>query len=315
MSFSSQTLWFCIPTYNDLEAFDILYKRLMDTLDSAKDLEFREVRFILIDDTAGNDKQLNATKLPNNVTVITPPFNLGNQRALVFGLRKMKEKFETRDVVITMDGDGEDIPEDIPKLIAPLAKDEQNFKLISLAHRTRRQESLYFKVLYFFFKILFVSLTGRLIRTGNFAAYRGWTAINTLQHPHFDLCYSSSLVSLDLDVQFVPSPRGIRYAGASKMNFQKLSMHGIRMLMPFLERISIRALIAFTISFALSASLAMVIFYIRFFTEEAIPGWATYTLMLLLIVSILSISQFILLFTMVSQSQGIALSDLESKVD
>ncbi len=87
------------------------------------------------------------------------------------------------------------------------------------------------------------------------------------------------------------------------------------MLMPFLEQISIRALGAFTASFGLSSIFATVILYFKFFTDKAIPGWATYTLLLLLILSILSASQFVLLFTMVSQSKGIALSDIENDID
>src|SRR5256885_4629244 len=78
--------------------------------------------------------------------------------------------------------------------------------------------------MYSVFKLVFSLLTGASIRTGNFAAYRGWLARNVLFHPHFDNCYSSSLISLNVAVQLVPCERGTRYAGQSRMSFLKLVM-------------------------------------------------------------------------------------------
>ena len=113
-----------------------------------------------------------------------------------------------------------------------------------MARRTKRKESARFKVMYFTFRIMFRTLTGMTVRSGNYAAYRGWLARRMLRHPYFDLCYSASLISLDLPVTSVPCPRGERYAGRSRMNPFRLFMHGLRMLMPFTDRIAVRALFA-----------------------------------------------------------------------
>jgi len=100
-----------------------------------------------------------------------------------------------------------------------------------IARRTEREEPLAFRLLYLCFRILFRVLTGRSVRSGNYAAYRGAYVQSMLFHPSFDLCYSSSLITLNADPVFVPCPRGTRYAGQSRMGLEKLLTHGVRMLM------------------------------------------------------------------------------------
>jgi hypothetical protein len=65
-------------------------------------------------------------------------------------------------------------------------------------------------------------------------------------HPYFDLCSSPTLVSLGMTVTAAPFPRVRRYEGGSRMNLLRLSMHGVRMLMPFMERVAARTLTAFS---------------------------------------------------------------------
>src|SRR5205085_1502839 len=78
-----------------------------------------------------------------------------------------------------------------------------------------------------------------------------------LFHPHFDLCYSSSFLGLGRGLLFVPCERGVRYAGESRMSSVKLMMHGMRMLMPFLDRIAMRALIVFTVTLCFGGCFAI----------------------------------------------------------
>src|SRR5262249_16740485 len=136
-------------------------------------------------------------------------------------------------------------------------------------------------------------------------------ARNVLFHPYFDLCYSSTLLSLNRPLVFVPCKRGQRYAGMSRMSYLKLFMHGIRMLMPFLDRIPIRALVGFSVIFALGVILRVAIVGVRAFTTIAIPGWATYSLLLTLLLSFVALGNFVILFALFSQSQGISMSSLD----
>lgn len=57
--------------------------------------------------------------LPDGRALPTP-FNLGHQDATVYGLRRLASQIAESDLVVTMDSGGEDRPEDVPRLLAPL---------------------------------------------------------------------------------------------------------------------------------------------------------------------------------------------------
>jgi hypothetical protein len=305
-------LWVVCPCYRDVASFVMLRSRVLEIVERQGLVAASDVHFVVVDDTAGYDNDVEQLKGFTDVRVITPPFNLGHQRALVYGLRLILPEVLETDLIVTMDADGEDRPEDLPRLLEPLhAMPDERGKLC-IARRTKRSESLKFRILYFFFRTMFHTLTGTTVRSGNYAAYRGWLAKRMLSHPYFDLCYSSTLVGLDISTTAVPCARGQRYAGRSHMNMLRLFMHGIRMLMPFIDRIAVRALTAFSAMFALGVTLALVVVGIRVFTNLGIPGWATATLLGLLILSFVALGNFVVLFAVFSHSRGISLSNLEN---
>jgi len=308
---SAERLWIVCPSYTDVVAFTMLRKRVLEVVHSER-LE-RPVRFVVVDDTGGNDDEVEDLRHLEDVQVVTPPFNLGHQRALVYGLRTLAPQLGDADLVVTMDADGEDRPEDLPRLVAPLLDAPATRQMLCVARRTRRRESLRFKVMYLFFRLLFRVLTGQTVRSGNYAAYRGGLARRMLRHPYFDLCYSASLVSLDVAVTPVPCPRGERYAGHSRMNSFRLFMHGLRMLMPFTDRIAVRALAAFSVVFGLGVAGSLAVVAVRLFTTAAIPGWATTSLISIVILSFLALSNFIVLFVVFSHSRGLSMAGLEEE--
>jgi hypothetical protein len=308
---SDSKLWVVCPSYTDTPSFIILRDRILEAVGGMQSLASLTVQFVVVDDTAGLDVEIDSLKEFPNVRVITPPFNLGHQRALVYGLRLILPDVAGTDLIVTMDADGEDRPEDLPRLIEPLIAIGDNRGGLCVARRTRRSESIRFRVLYLFFRTMFRTLTGTTVRSGNFASYRGWLAKRMLSHPYFDLCYSSTLVSLDIPVTPVPCPRGDRYEGRSRMNTIRLIMHGVRMLMPFTDRIAVRALTAFSALFGLSILLSFAVVGVRVFTTDTIPGWATASLLSLLIISFVALGNFVVLFAVFSHSRGISLANLE----
>jgi hypothetical protein len=307
---SDMKLWVVCPSYRDVASFLILRTRILEVASKQEQIP-SDINFVLVDDTAGYDDEVDRLKGCSGIRVITPPFNLGHQRALVFGLRLILPDVSASDLIVTMDADGEDRPEDVPRLVEALVAAPDQRGMLCVARRTKRSESLRFRVLYTFFRAMFRTLTGTTVRSGNYAAYRGWLAKRMLMHPYFDLCYSSSLVSLDMTVTSVPCPRGTRYAGRSRMSLFRLAVHGVRMLMPFTDRIAVRALTAFSAMFGLGIILSFVVVAIRVFTTTAIPGWATATLLGLLILSFVSLGNFVVLFAVFSHSRGISLANLE----
>jgi len=83
------------------------------------------------------------------------------------------------------------------------------------------------------------------------------------------------------------------------------------MLMPFTDRIAVRALSAFSAMFGLGLLASLAVIGIRLFTNMGIPGWATATLLGLLILSFVALGNFVVLFAVFSHSRGISLANLE----
>jgi glycosyltransferase involved in cell wall biosynthesis len=302
--------WIVSPVYRDVSSFEILRERLREVLGP----EAAQARFVVVDDTAGQDEEIDRLRLHADVTVLRPPFNLGHQRAIVYALRKLLPQVGDEDAIVTLDADGEDKPEDLPRLLAALRAGPAEARLkqqVVLALRTKRRESLGFKIFYRLFRLLFRALTGATVRSGNFAAMPGSLAKRVLLHPTFDLSYSSAILALDVPVEYVPCERGERYEGRSKMTYGRLAMHGLRMLMPFTDRIAIRALAAFVFFGILGAALAFVVVCLKLFTSSAIPGWTSYIALGALIVSLVALGNFVSLFVLFSQTRAVSLANIE----
>lgn len=303
--------WIFTPVYRDVGSFLILRERLLAELAGSAATPPGPIRFVVIDDTAGQDPEVESLAGLGDVTVLQPPFNLGHQRGLVYALRKTLPQVADEDAVVTLDADGEDRPEDLPRLLGPLTSKPPSERRVVLALRTKRREPLGFKVLYRGFKLLFRSLTGATVRSGNYAVMPGAIAKRALMHPTFDLAYSSAILALDLPIEYVPCERGERYEGRSKMTYGKLAMHGLRMLMPFTDRIAIRALGAFVFFGVLGAVLALVVVCLKIFTSSSIPGWTSYIALGALIVSLVALGNFVSLFVLFSQTRAVSLASIE----
>lgn len=302
-------IWIVAPVYRDVGSFEILRERILEVLPEASP------RFVVIDDTAGQDAEIEDLRRHPDVTILRPPFNLGHQRAIVYALRKIVPRVADEDAIVTLDADGEDKPEDLPRLLAAIEGEPGTQQKVALARRTRRRESLSFKLMYLLFRILFRGLTGTTVRSGNFAAMPGSLAKQVLLHPSFDLSYSSAILALDIPIEEVPCERGARYQGTSKMTFGRLSMHGLRMLMPFTDRIAIRALTVFVVSLVLGALLALVVAGIKLFAGSTVPGWASFTVLGAVIVSLVALGNFVSLFVLFSQTRAVSLANIEELPD
>lgn len=302
-------IWIVTPVYFDVPAFMELHRRIVSILGGHPDDRAR-LEFIVIDDSAGQDPDIAQVRPLACVRVVDPPFNLGHQRAIVHGLRSHAAAFEPDDVIVTMDSDGEDQPEDLPRLIDALAHGADP-RMVVLATRTQREETLVFRFFYRIFRAAFRLLTGVVVRSGNYVAFRGSLVPRVIDHPSFDLCYSSTWISLNLPIVAVPCARGHRYAGRSRMNFSRLVLHGLSMLMPFTDRIAIRALLALVGLAALSLVGAFVVVLVKILTPAAIPGWATYSLLLLALLVVVSAVNVVVLLVIFSQVRGSSLGVVE----
>ena len=292
-------LWVVSPMLHDTESF--LRLRTETLAECGRANIAGAIRFLVIDDSAGTDADVVQLDGFPDVDVLTPPFNLGHQRAIVFGLRDLVPRLDGDELVVTMDSDGEDQPADVPRLIAAL---ESSRSPLVLAERTKRKEPLRFRVMYLFFRVLFRVLTGTRVKSGNFAVQSAHSLAASIDHPSFDLCYSSTLLALRRPTTMVPCARGNRFAGRSRMSSYALIAHGVRMLLPFSERIAVRMMIVAATSFVALITYVVLLATGVFGDDPGVA--ATAPLVGVLAVFLASFAGFVVLFSGFAQGSAIA---------
>ncbi len=301
-------LWILSPCYFDVPSFKKLRSDTLASLISYSDKY--DIKFALIDDSAGLDAGIKDLQAFSDVRIITPDFNLGHQRAIVFGIRLLRSEIHEQDLLVTMDSDGEDRPIDLPPMIQALGEDLSHHQII-IARRTKRKTSLKFRLMYSAFVILFRGLTGKILRSGNFALMPGRTAKKIIFHPYFGLCYSSSLVNINIPIVSVPCERGARYFDQSKMGYFNLIMHGFRMLMPYVDRIAMRAIIASGALVGLTGLTGLILLLLKITGYLSISSWYLSILFIGFVLSCLFLGIFLLLFTVFIQMQSLVLTKID----
>jgi hypothetical protein len=86
------------------------------------------------------------------------------------------------------------------------------------------------------------------------------------------LHFASALMVSKLRIGYVPSDRGKRYCGNSKMSFLALVLHGMRSLMVFAEDVLVR-IVLFCTLIAATAIASLVTTTTLKFLGFATPGW------------------------------------------
>ena len=172
-----------------------------------------------------------------SVQIINMKENKGHARCIASGLKYIYEKKEF-DYVIPMDGDGEDRPEEIKNFIE--LTDQSEDKSI-VGERIKRSESLFFKICYLFHKFLTLAFTGQSIRFGNFTCLSKITVEKMLNEKATWNSFSGSLKKVEKDLLSIPSIRGTRYFGPSKMSFFNLLKHSLSIISVFRKTVLIRS--------------------------------------------------------------------------
>jgi glycosyltransferase involved in cell wall biosynthesis len=287
-----------IPIYNDWDSLRILLREF----EHALALEYR-LHLVLIDDSSTqpmpDDLIDYGLSVVASATYLQLKCNVGHQRAIAIGLSWLASSNSSYPVVI-MDGDGEDKPSDLPRMLRAFAECGENTAVF--AERTKRSESLLFKVFYRLYRGLHRVMVGFPVRIGNFSvipfSYVQGLAVSNYLWYH----YAATVVRTRMPFITVKTSRGDRYRGVSKMNFVSLVRHGISAIAVQAEVLSVRMLIAACIVTLLGLAALTAVLWIRFFTSLAIPGWATNVsgLIVLLLLQVLSLA-----FTFAMQSVSI----------
>jgi hypothetical protein len=263
--------------------------RLIGELDRLPALAGRQLRMVLVDDGSFPPPEvatLASAARPGGavvgVSVVQLACNLGHQRAIAVGLVEAARVGGIGRIVV-MDADGEDRPEDVAALIH--ASDRQEDAIV-LALRASRSEGLGFRAGYAIYKLLFRLLTGNSIRFGNFCLIPHGFANALTHNPATWNNLAAAIMRSRLPIVAVPTARGERYGGRSKMNFFALAVHGLSAISVYIDVTLIRVICGALAVVAVTLAALAVVLWMKLFAGLAIPGWA----------STLGVSLLVLLF-------------------
>ena len=224
-----------IPIFNDRES---LTKLITNINTEIKDLN-SEISVIVINDASSQqiiDEYQNIENI-NSIEIINMKENRGHARCIASGLKYIYEKKEF-DYVIPMDGDGEDRPEEIKNFIQ-LAEQSNDQSIVG--ERVKRSEHIFFKFCYLFHKFLTLAFTGHSIKFGNFTCLTRSTVEKMLKEKSTWNSFSGSLKKTEKNLLSIPSIRGTRYFGPSKMSFFNLLKHSLSIISVFRKTVLVRS--------------------------------------------------------------------------
>lgn len=280
-----------IPIFNDWPSARLLLKDLDDVF-AATGAGYAPSIF-LVDDGSTDRCDFADFSGPfralQRVTLVPLLINVGHQRAIACGLVHVADLPGGPESIVIMDGDGEDRPQDVPKLLEAFA--QSGNRTVIFAERGRRSEGRVFKTGYYLYKTLFTVLTGKDIRFGNFSILHRDHAAALVLAPELWLNYPATIQKRRFPFGMIRTDRGKRLAGESRMNLSALITHGLSAMAINNEVIGTRLILALTVVISLFGLALAVVVGIRVFIPSiAVPGWASYVTGLLAVLILNSLT-------------------------
>ena len=226
-----------VPIYNDWQSASKLLEEINSNI-SGLECQFS---IIIVNDASSDQQSISALNTENlhSIKILNMSENRGHARCIAAGLKYLFEK-EEFDYVIPMDGDGEDRPEEIKNFVDYLKYTSDK---PVVGERVKRSESLFFKFCYGVHKILTFAFTGQSIKFGNYTCLPRTTVEKMINDKAAWSSFSGALTKIEKDRSVVPSIRGLRYFGPSKMSFKNLLIHSLSIISVFKINVLIRSII------------------------------------------------------------------------
>jgi hypothetical protein len=226
-----------IPVYNDWQS---VFKLLENIDFEVKDWS-AEISILIVNDSSTEDKPVNTFtfKKLKSVTVINMKKNNGHARSIAAGLKYLINDSDF-DYIVPLDGDGEDRPEELNLLFT---KAKENLDKVVVAERIKRSEGFLFKFFYIIHVYLTFIFTGKLIKFGNYTFLPKIFVIEVIKDPAIWNSFAGTITKLAKKKVSIPSIRGNRYFGFSKMNFINLARHSLSMMSIFKTTLLIRSIL------------------------------------------------------------------------
>ena len=242
-----------IPIYNDWQSLSKLLKEINNLPISS---EF-QISIIVVNDASNHDREDNEETLNNiqSIKILNMKTNQGHARCIATGLKYIYEK-DDFDYVIPMDGDGEDRPEEINHFLEQI---KVNTDKSIVGVRIKRSENLLFKICYQLHKLITFTFAGKTIKFGNYSCLSKATVEKMIKEKATWNSFSGALTKVENDLISIPSIRGNRYFGPSKMSFYNLIKHSLSIISVFRKTFLVRSALFIILYILLIKSNASVI--------------------------------------------------------
>jgi hypothetical protein len=228
-----------IPVFNDWKCLFILLRNIHNL----KINNLAHIKILIVDDCSTEifEKKIEFN-LFADIEIIKNLKNIGHGKSIANGINYLSQKNDF-DYLIVMDGDGEDRPEEVKELIL---KSIELPSVTITANRIKRSESAFFKLSYHLHKILTLVLTGYSIKFGNFMCIPQKDLYLITSNKNLFASFSGTVAKFIKNRTCIPSIRGIRYYGPTKMSFLKLIRHSLLIISVFRKETAIRLSILFS---------------------------------------------------------------------
>jgi hypothetical protein len=229
-----------IPVFNDWESL----LSLLNNIHSLRINNIAYIKVLIVDDCSTEilNKKIEFDSF-KDIEIIKNSKNIGHGKSIAYGINYISKKNDF-DYLIVMDGDGEDRPEEVKELIL---KSIDLPSLTITANRIKRSESAFFKLSYLLHKILTLVLTGYSIKFGNFMCIPRQDLNLIVSNKNLSVSFSGTIAKFIKNKTFIPSMRGVRYYGPTKMSFIKLIRHSLLIISTFRKEAALRLSLIFLI--------------------------------------------------------------------
>ncbi len=238
-----------IPVYNDWESLKKLIGEINENIKNFDDINFE---CLIVNDAS----TIQAPELikPNkfmSLELLNMRENKGHARCNAFGIRYIFKK-KIFDNLILMDGDGEDRPEEIKKLIEKI---KENPDLSIVAKRVKRSEGIFFQSLYQLHKLITLIFAGQNVNFGNYSILTRSDVEKLYSKSSLWSSFSGTVKKNLNPLNEINSIRGLRYFGPSQMSLLKLMIHSFSIIAVFKYSVFFRSILMLIALFYLNSYL------------------------------------------------------------
>lgn len=270
----TQSISVVVPIYNDQEVIAELHRRLRPVLEAITD----HYELILVDDGSRDhswEEMIQVRQANEHVRAVRLSRNFGQQSAIAAGL-----SLTSNDLIVLMDSDLQDRPEDIPTLIDALLADPQ--AMMAIAQWEERKDSRAKLAVSRLFQRVSNTITEihTVPRLGIFRVMKKSVVEELRNFPEKTATTVSLLYYIGSRYVAVPLKRDARFAGKSGYNLSKMLALTFARIFSF-SMFPIRMVTymgAFLCIGSMVAALALVIYKL---VGNVVAGWTSMMVLML----------------------------------